>query len=354
MMRPIDKTTEDCMSALRALPDTEVTEGQPPTQADHLKTWDAALNLKGRWGTVRYCVAIIPRLRPESLGKLSHDLARFPRGNRPLVFTQQVTPGIGKVLTEQGIDYVDAAGNMCLSASPLHVCIQGKHIPRQVDRPMRAFSRKALQLIYVLLRDPAAVRQTYRELAGDAGVALGTVDRTLNDLRQLGFIKPGEPRRLVNRPNLLHRWELGYMETLRPSLFATRCRLTDLQNVEHLAERVTTLPVTMATWVGGELGAAILTGHLQPIRATLHTTAEPQAVMVALRLAPDKNGPIDIIQTFGRRTAPPTPMGVSAPVADPLLVYAELLRDPDQRLRETAAMILDQHLAPRLMDENDI
>jgi hypothetical protein len=219
---------------------------------------------------------------------------------------------------------------------------------------MRAFSRKALQLIYVLLRDPTAVRQTYRELAGDAGVALGTVDRTLDDMRKLGFIKPGDPRRLVNKPNLFHRWEFGYLETLRPSLFATRCRLTDLQNVEHLAERVAALPDTMATWVGGELGAAILTGHLQPISATLHTSAEPKAIMVALRLAPDQNGPIDIVRAFGRRTAPLAPGNASTPVADPLLIYAELLRDPDQRLRETAAMILDQHLAPRLKDENEL
>jgi hypothetical protein len=72
----------------------------------------------------------------------------------------------------------------------------------------------------LLLKQPEAVNWNYRELAMQAGVALGSVSWILRDLREMGYINLAGPnlQKLTQGRHLLNRWEIGYAEILRPQL----------------------------------------------------------------------------------------------------------------------------------------
>jgi hypothetical protein len=64
-----------------------------------------------------------------------------------------------------------------------------------------------------------------------------------------------------------------------------------------------------------------------------------------MRLLPDPKGNVDLIRIFGTDNAYDKRRPA---LADPLLVRAELLRAPGERIREIADDLFDKHIAPRL------
>ncbi|HAJ59481.1 MAG TPA: hypothetical protein DCP31_09590, partial [Cyanobacteria bacterium UBA8543] len=100
--------------------------------------------------------------------------------------------------------------------------------------------------------------------------------------------------------------------------------------------------------IGGELGASILTQYLRPIGTVLHFPEEQnyRKLMVNLRLVPDPQGNISFFHQFGKRNRwwlhqEPDP------IADPLLLYAELMMIPDDRLKETAQRLYEKYIVYR-------
>lgn len=96
------------------------------------------------------------------------------------------------------------------------------------------------------------------------------------------------------------------------------------------------------------MGAAIATNNLNPIGATLHLPANqnPTALLIKLKLKPDKEGTIRFVRQFGDRNAwenSPIPM-----LVDPLLIHAEMMTlDTDERIRETSDRLFRQYLLKR-------
>jgi len=96
--------------------------------------------------------------------------------------------------------------------------------------------------------------------------------------------------------------------------------------------------------VGGEYAADLLTGYLRASSVTLYVPlGETDSVQRNLKLAPSKEGPIEVCTAFAPE------IGRSSKkhgfvLADPVLVYAELLATDDPRCGEAALLIKEKHL----------
>jgi len=303
------------------------------------------LRLKSAWGTALFHVELQPKLTESALPALTHR-RHHESDRRLLLVTSYVPPVLAERLQEGRIEFLDAVGNAYLDR-PVCLFVSGRKPPPKSIHPNRALRPSGLRLLYVLLRDPAFLGKTQRELAGAAGIALGSVPIILQDLREHGYLRRtgagGEV--LANPRELLFRWELGYADLLRPKLFTRTCRLAgpgapvdDL--LPRLGQRRTAL-------LGGELGAAMLTKHLRAETATLHITEDAKTIMSSLKLIPEPHGNITLLRAFGTENAS-NDGSKEFHLADPLLIHAEVVQMSGDRIQEIGKILLDQHILPRL------
>jgi hypothetical protein len=369
---------ERCLEHLNLLDGLDV-QFLPAAVTGSNQGGDGRLRLSGPWGQATYAVHVKRRINQDTLRTLLYQLKTAPHvsGARRLLMTHYISPDQGRQLRGEAIDYVDTAGNMSLLHPPLYVWISGRSQPASPPRASRLFQATGLRLIATLLQQTEALCWTYRDLSERSGVSLGAIGYILEELQEKGYarVRATGQLELVNRTELFQRWEQGYAEQLRPRLFLETCRpaipaaekalftspelsSTGIDGpestpraslepeLELLCRRIVDSGLQDRLRVGGELGAALLTGHLRPARATLHLAeADHRQTLVALKLIPDSQGSIDLIRFVGGE-----PDGSAGEVdgirlASPLLIHAELVRSVESaRLRETAQIITERYL----------
>lgn len=107
-----------------------------------------------------------------------------------LLVTDYVNPELAEMMRNQGIFFIDAAGNAFVNATPLYIFVKDEK-PNKIVRAKpvkRLFKPGGLKLIFALLNNPELEKATYRDMAKAANVALGTVDFVITELKELGFI----------------------------------------------------------------------------------------------------------------------------------------------------------------------
>lgn len=238
---------------------------------------DATVGLRFGGRQLRYTAEIKHRLRPEMLGPIVHQLRAWPGPG--LLVTDYVTPPLADALRDQGIEFIDAAGNAYLNQPPLLVFVKGQRRTDAIPTPERgrAFQATGLQVLFALLAHPELMDRPYREIAAAAGVAHGTVGWVMAELPGKGFVAEVRGRRrLMNGERLLNQWTEACGRTLRPRLLLGKFRgeMKDLQ--------------TRAQWpaellVGGEVAAARITRHLRPETATFYAEAIDPKIVLKLR-----------------------------------------------------------------------
>ncbi len=305
--------------------------------------------LSGPWGETYYYIKVVPKLTPALTDLVIHQIktSPTPQNANPLLVSHYISPKLAAKFKSSGIEYADCAGNLFLNQLPLYVHIGGqKHAPKAPGAD-RLFRTAGLKLIYVLLRNRLSVSATYRMLADDAGIALGAIGSLLEELEKRGNIASDEyqTRSLCHIEELLQRWQLGYIETLRPRLLLQRCRQTAGFLVEHLPGQIQSLPNGKNILIGGELGASMMISDLAPSSAILYLNPEEQLkTMLQLHLTPADDGNVLLIQPFGRQChwTGLQPDGLT--LADPLLTFAELKGNADK----AAEKMYRQYLLPRI------
>jgi hypothetical protein len=234
---------------------------------------------------------------------------------------------------------------MYLNSPAAYVLISGQPAPaREGARKRQTLTAATLKLIYVILRNPESLQFTQRELSKQSGISLDAVNSAIKTLQESNYLMPLKQKknRIADYDDLLERWESGYMETLRAKLLVGNYTFVKpisqkekIEAIRHHAEQGKYL-------IGGELGAAMMTDHLRPQKFTLHVGEQYKALMPLLFLKPATQGEITLIKQFGKENA----WTKVSSLADPLLVRAELLMDTDERLYETAAILLDEYIKP--------
>jgi len=333
---PLDATLRAAMAAFpKALGVTFEAaidlEGADPGQILTI-TWDG--------GRKVYRIHAQQIYRGEDLGRLR---AKLPPADDLLLLTPCLTEGLARTCVELGIPFLDAAGNAFLTGPGLRVLLVGNRLKGGADRfavapTFKPYSRKGLQVIFALLADRDLVGATYRVLAKAAGVATGTIGLVMADLTEAGLVVPTPAGRMLLHPEgLMDGWLANYPHKLRPHLRPTRFRAATSQGWKGLD-----LTQHEAQW-GGEVAADRLTHNLQPLTATIYTRENPARLASALRLRPDLQGDIEILEGFWDL---PNPLGFPKDIVPPLLVYADLVASGDPRNIDIARIIHDQYLHP--------
>ena len=268
-------------------------------------------------------------------GDLDHPL---------LLVTKYINPQLADELKQNGTEFIDTAGNAFINQPPLYIFVKGNKADIVKGPPLkRTFKPAGLKVIYTFLCNPGLENKTYREIAAETDVALGTVDWIMKELKELRFLldmgKRGQ--RLIQKQNLLQRWVTAYPEQLRPKLTLGRFR------GEHEWWRQKTLDPLKAQW-GGEVAAERLTQYLQPQIITIYTTPQQLNQLLAEnRLRKDETGDVEILKKFWK----PPEMWKYEDLVHPILIYADLLATGNERNIETAKMIYDKHILELIRED---
>jgi len=251
-----------------------------------------------------------------------------------IVLANYITPTAMQLLKEKGINYVDGVGNIYLKHGDVHLYINGvPNRPKEIIKKNRAFTKTGVRVIFQLLIIPEALNYTYRQIAKQAGVALGTVPKVLEGLKQEGFVLQLNKKELtlVEHEQLLKRWCVAYINDLKPTLFVKRYRpVNDLFYTQW--EKT---PLKNAVW-GGEPAANLLTNYLNPEEFTLYTNQTQKEIMIEYKWLPDENGDIYVYEKFWEDFE-------NVEKLIPLLTYADLIGTNNARNIETANIIYEQY-----------
>lgn len=278
-------------------------------------------------------------LTPETLGHLAVQLERFPRPR--LLVTSYITPPMAERLRECDIAFIDTCGNAYLRLPNMLIYVIGRkpQAPPPRDTRVRAFRPSGLRVIFALLCRPDLPAAPYRDIAGAAGVALGTVSRVCFDLRRLGYLRETKAhgRIIENRRRLLDKWVEAYASELRPKLKPRRFRVAkpDWWKTANLA--------ALEMWLGGEPAAAVLTKHLRPEIVTIYGDTHLAALAKAVQALKDDHGKLEVLHKFWNFESPG--LDRKYPLVPALLIYADLVTTADARNLETAHIIRERFLA---------
>lgn len=341
-----EQIINDSIKAIRTIPQTKIEFMLQKIGGPFAGTF----RLSGAWGDKYYYIKVIPKLTPTITDLVVHQIktSPAPQNSSPLLISHYISPQMAALLKQKEIEYADCAGNLYLNQMPLYIEIGGQKHPKKPPGSDRIFRTAGLKLIYLLLRNQQAVNATYRALADDAGIALGAIGDLFTELEKRGNLSIGKDgkRHLEAREELLQRWQLGYLETLRPKLILQRCQISPGYSVNQIPELLQQLADGKQILIGGELGAAMLTSKFQPQSAVLYLQPELQLkAMLQLHLIPDPEGKITLLQPFGHQCSWSGWQPDGLTLADPLLTFAELYGSATDQV---ADKLYHQYLLPRL------
>jgi hypothetical protein len=298
--------------------------------------------------TFEFPVFIQPRIDRTAQLDVANAQLIEKLGNIGVLVTEYLTPALAEhCRTRQHQQFIDTAGNAFLRLPGLHVVIQGRPRPtaaqpRAATRPRAMATGAAQRIVFLLLCQPDYLRRPYREIAKAAGVALGVVGRVLKDLAEQKYIVGGTGQwRFLEPERLFDQWVAFYPAQLRPKLGARRFTADDpvwWQRAELTTNR--------ACW-GGEVGAELLTGLLQPATFTVYVPGDHMNAFIAQhamkhRWRADPKGEIEVLDRFWTFDTPHDVLKGTAPAA---LVYADLIATMDPRNREVAKALRGEALA---------
>jgi len=286
----------------------------------------------------KFAVEVKENVTRTLIGIFYHQrLLSIQHAERILV-TRYINPKLADLMKEDDMPFIDTAGNAYINNPPLFIFVKGNKIREKdhVKPPARAFRPAGLQVIFALLTNQDLENATYREIARKADVALGTVDRVMRDLRQMGYlIEMGKRgRRLTDKFNLFIRWVNAYPEELRPKKLIGRYK-ADTFDWWKQAD----IGKFQAYW-GGEIAAAMLTKYLKPEKITIYTRQPLGELMLKHKIRKDPKGNIEIYEVFWEFEYP----WKHKNIVPPILIYADLLATGDTRNIETADIVYEQEI----------
>jgi len=326
----------EAMDALKALVPLEyVTE---PVRHHVDQGYDYIIRVTILRKELRWCVEVKKQLTKatELVALIQKDKVPYPF----LLITKYVPPEAATRLQQRGIQFIDTVGNafIFVDQPPVFIFVKGNK-PKKEETALhvgRLFKGVGLKIAYVLLCRPELADRPYRELAEMTDVALGTVNDTMIELIQKGFILDMGKRgkKLLNMKMFFERWVAAYPDYLKPKLLFGR-----FKGDGDWWKEVQLNPI-LAQW-GGEVAAMKLTGYLKPGTFTLYADKNRLTdLVIDNRLKKDPQGNVEILKRFW----PPGNNFGEGDMVHPVLIYADLAAIGEQRTMETARMIYEQHL----------
>ena len=273
----------------------------------------------------------------------SHLALNAAKNNLPaLIISGYIPIKIAKEYTDEGVNYLDMAGNCSIRYKNLVLIIEGKKKERiSKTNQSRAFQEAGVRIIFHLLNDPANLNLPYRKLADVANVSLGSVSSVMNELIELNFMLATQKKRVLkNKRLLLDRWVTAYHDSLRPKLLLKKMRFTNPEQYSNWDDLSIQDADDVVLW-GGEPAASLLTNRLFPEKFVIYTNGSWQALIQDIKLAPADDGEIEVLRMFWDEVD----KFREKYIVPPLLIYADLMGSRIGRNNEIAKMILEDELS---------
>ena len=293
------------------------------------------------------------QIQQANLGAVVDQIKMFEHqthGERWVLVTDYVNPKLAQYLRNQGVLFMDAAGNAFLEVDSLFVFVKGNKQQQEtrVKEANRAFEPTGLRVLYAFLKNPDLVNQPYRVIAEQTGVANGTVAWVIRGLKEGGYLKDlGRKRgkKLINVTRLFYRWAEVYPQKLQKKLMLGNWIVKDPFWWKEMNIRA-----YGGVW-GGEIAGAKLTNNLNPLVATvympedrLNELAQAARMRRADRDEIDQEGLVKIYQMFWKP-------GIDDPdTTDPMLTYTDLTNTNDPRNMEIAKNVYDKYIDRHLRE----
>lgn len=303
-------------------------EWRPHTQRE----LDAFITLRFPDSDMHFDAEIKQEVRENILRTIEYLNRSYPDF---LLVAYRIYPKYRQLLQEMGINYLEANGNAHIRKNGKFILIDKfPPIKEKEEEANRAFTKTGLKVYFQLLIDNKNLDTNQRDLAEQAGVALGNIPWVLKDLNNFGLLvkRNRQGYHWANKAAAIDFWINGYRNTLKATLYKGKYRLpkdkpwTDIH-----------LPTPKTVW-GGEPGGDLLTNYLRPEKFILFTDLGKAEFIKATRMLPDPNGEIEVYETFWEKGKE------KEGCAPPLLVYADLITNGDKRSLETAKLIHDKYL----------
>lgn len=297
---------------------------------------DGVMSLLLENGNERFVVEIRREIRYHQLDKIK-QIAKINESF--MLVAENIFPKIKEELKDNGIYYLDGAGNIFLKTINNFIWIEGHKPEKTVEEIInRAFTSTGLKVVYSFLVDENMLNQPQRIISENSGVALGNVNYVLNGLKEQEFlIKKGRKQfELINKKNLLEKWIYAYQERLKPKIHIGNFSFANEK--EERQWKQLKLNKNQTFW-GGEPAGDIITGYLNPELFTLYTDETGIELIKNYRLIPDKIGNISVYTKFWVGQAAFRDIAVH-----PLLAYTDLMNTNNGRCIETAKIIYEQYL----------
>ena len=255
-----------------------------------------------------------------------------------------INTNTGEKLREANVQYMDTAGNSYIDQKPIYIHISGKKKKVEYffdEETGRAFNPTGLKVTFLFLINPELVNAPYREIAKKAKVALGNIGWIMRDLINGGYIQEavkGKTKKVQEYDRLLDQWIERYPVVLKPKL----------KLGEFVAEnpgwwRGVNNAAISAYW-SGELAAAEYTDYLNPKDGTVYIAKDNVKELATQgRLRKKKAGEkegykVQVYETFWNKNLEENREGL----ANPIIVYADLVATGDTRNLETAERLREK------------
>jgi len=288
-----------------------------------------------------FVAEVIPLINKAKLGIIKNRLDQL--GRIPLLITTIANAETVVLLKDFGINFIDTAGNANINYPPLYINIKGQKLTTNKNvtgDDTGIFKKAGLQLIFTLLCNPGLERNPYREIAGMANVALGTVHVTMKYLEKNGFLINDEfqSKKLVNKNKLLKEWVLGYPERIKFKYYVGRFQLDNPEIIKTVDLKY------FGALFGGETAAAQLTNYLRPLIHSVYIGDKLGEFILRNRLKINPDGNIEIVKKFWNFTDDYEIKNL----VPAILIYTDLITNGDPRNIETANIIYEREIAGHL------
>lgn len=302
---------------------------------------DAVLSIKNDDYNIEFNVEVKPFLNKARLGLVMNQLKGV--GGIPLLVTEYLSPNLIEIIENNGLNFIDAAGNILIKVPPLFIKIIGNKLYKKnkISTESGIFNTAALKIIFAILCNPGIERNPIRYIAENADAAVVSVHRTIKQLEKEGYLinRAAYGNILVNKENLINEWVTLYPEKLKPKYLIGRYEIEEEACGKlHVQE--------YGALLGGEEAAAKLTNYLRPYFYTIYIGDRQGEFILKNRLRKDSKGKLILMKKFWNFENNEYPG-----MTHPILTYADLLTTGDPRNIETAKIIYEKEIV-RYIQEN--
>jgi hypothetical protein len=207
-----------------------------------------------------------------------------------------------------------------------------------------ALNNRGMRLLFLFLVNETYLNRTDRAIARMTGLSEGQVHTGRQQLIRLGMLDKSEDRiQIADKRKLLDLWIINYGRLIRSSLIlGTYICKSSIEEI--LSQKLLTIFPNDRYAVGGVLGSDILVPFHHKLESHIYIKPEDlELVEHEFSLVPSKESNFTLFHLFSPEVIFHNTLSKIS-VAQPLLIYAELLHKRLISAEETESNIYDQYL----------